>query len=207
VTGQLTGVDRLPAELFGEHAAGDRAADAGTILRRNLHVRVAAVVAVVVTEGARRPPVEHPGRRIDPVRRAEPAGSLDLLLARPGRAHPAFQLAGVRMPALPEQRLHLRLGDIACHRKIRHGGKTRTHPDARGFTPLAVVAAEGVVAAVGGVVRSHLAGQIRIPVARGQLVHRHGHTRRVESASAKRSTMDRMHEVCQLASLKRVGVR
>ena len=189
VTGQFAGVDGLAAVLFGEHAAGELAADPGAILRRDRGVTVAAVVAVVVAEGARRATVEHPCRLVDAIRRAEAAGCVDVLLTRAGGAHPAFQLAGVRVPALPEQRLHLRLGDVACHRKIWHGGKTRTHPDARGFTLLGVVGAQGVVAAVGGVVRSHLSGQVRVPVARGELVHRHGHTRRVESASAKRSTM------------------
>ena len=173
MTRQLAGIDRVPAVGFGEHPGRDVAADLSADLSRNRCVGLQRPFEVVLAERAGRAAVEHVHLLVNPVRIAQPAGRVDLgrVLARsPGCL---LDGVGVRMPALAEQRPHLRLGDIPGHRKISQAGEAGAQPDAGSLALLAVIGREVAVPPMRGIRRRHLSGQIRIPIARGQLVQAH----------------------------------
>jgi hypothetical protein len=173
MTRQFPGVDRVTAVGLGEHRGGDVAADLGADLGRNRSAGGQAVPGVVVAERPGRAAVEHVGLLVNPVRVAQPAGrvNLDCVLAcRPGRL---LDGGGVRMPTLAEQHLHLRLGDIPGHGKVSQAGEAGAQPDARSLTLLAVIGRQIAVPTMRGIRRRHLPSQIRIPIARRQLVQAH----------------------------------
>ena len=171
--GQLTRVRRGPAELGGEQLGGDFGADPGPLGRRHRPVPRQARVGVPGFEPLRQPAAEVVDPVVDPERGAEAGRRLDRRRPVPGGGELVLEPVGVGMAALAEQRPHLRLGHRAGHQEIWHGGAAMPHPDARRLPLLRVVVAQAAVAAGRRVVRGHLPRQIRIAVARGQLVQAH----------------------------------
>jgi len=137
----------------------------------------------------------------------------------PAGDHRLLDGLGVGVPALPEQRKHLRLADRGAAERTggagglrqphpggpvpdcRSGGLGRreklcqaarpvSHPDARALTTLRVVLAQAIPAAVRGVRSRHLPGQVGVPVPRGELVQRH-HPVTVPHTSDPPLTQDR----------------
>jgi hypothetical protein len=112
VTGQLTGIDGVTTVGLEEHPGRDVAADSGSHRGRDGGVSVQSSPGVVVTERPSQAAVEPVGLLVNPVRVAQPAGRVDLevvLACGPGGL---LDSVGVRVPTFPEQRLHLRLGDV-----------------------------------------------------------------------------------------------
>jgi len=199
---QFAAVARRPTVLAGEHLPPQSGADRGPFSLRDRPVPGQASAGVGLLE----PPGELDAER----RRA-----LDELVghAEPGRGqhsphplptgdHRLLDGLGVGMPALPEQRQHLRLADLGAAertggagglRQPRSGGPVPgcpcgglggreklcqaacpvSHPDAWALTLLRVVLGQAVPAAVRGVSSRHLPGQIGVAVPRGELVQRH----------------------------------
>ena len=172
---------------------------ARAVLLRNRGDRRQSASDVVVAEFFGAATTELVGPLEDEVGRAKTAGPIGLLEVLPGKPGRSLDLLGVWVTSLSEQRHHLRLGDLHSNRKIRHTRKAASHPDARSFALLAVVVAEAPRTTLGGVVRSHLTGQIRVPVARRELMNRHH--KLTLGSPVPHQDHPRVHEVCSPAIL------
>ena len=76
------------------------------------------------------------------------------------------------MPALPEEELHLLLGDGVAVGEVETGDAA-AQPAARRLALLLVVRGQSDLASLSPVVRSNLPGQVRVPAPGGELVQSH----------------------------------
>ena len=86
-----------------------------------------------------------------------------------------------------EQEPHLLGGDRVAGVQALDASHPGADPHARGLALLRVVGRQPRVALLGGVHRSHLPGQVLVPVPGGQLVQTH-HTRLTGAPSPRRTT-------------------
>jgi len=112
-------------------------------------------------------PGKHFERHPEPGRRQRGGGAFSLGDQRLGDG------IGVRVPSLPEQGLHLRLGHHTARRNATQPVQAGTHPLPGGFPLLGVVLPQTRRPSFGGIDCRDLAGQVRIPVPRCQLMQRH----------------------------------
>jgi len=200
---QFAAVARRPTVLAGEHLPPQSGADRGPFGLRDRPVPRQTSTRVSVLE----PPDELDAERrraLDElVGRAEPGRGQHGPHPLPAGDHRLLDGLGVGVPALPEQRQHLRLADLGAAeqgpggagglRQPRSGGPVPgchsgglgrreklcqaacpvSHPQARALTTLRVVLPQAVPAAVRGVRSRHLPGQVGVAVPRGELVQRH----------------------------------
>ena len=106
--------------------------------------------------------------------KAVPAASAAPRLApRPaGVQRGVLEPLGLGVTALAEQVPHLRLGDLRAGLQAEPG-QPGAPPAARRLALLGVVVAQAPVAPLGRIVHRDLPRQVRVPVARGQLVQPH----------------------------------
>ncbi len=139
------------------------------VLVADRRVRPLAQFAVVRDDSPRQLAPELARRRAYRERLAEARVHLGA-----GRGRALLERVRIRVPALPEQRDHLRLVDhVARLRAAVQPGEPATEPHAGRLAALAVVLAEVGVAGVGGVVGRHLPGQVGVAVAGAELVQVH----------------------------------
>jgi len=174
--GQLAGVLRGTAVLPGEHVPADVGAHPGPLRGRQRPVVRHSQPGVDLRAGLGHGHPERRGGVDHRERRTEPDRVLHVLQA-PGPAGPLVHDlfgdgVGVRVPALPEQGAHLRGGHLrpVLQVDVTQGG---AEPLPWGLPALAVVVRQAGVAALRGVERSDLPGQVRVPVPGGQLVKGH----------------------------------
>jgi len=169
----LAVVDRGPTVLAQEVLVAQFGADPRSFLGRDRRppVRTAGqVVGDVALRGLLDelrlvPPV--PGEDT-----TELGGLLGLVNALPGVQGGVLQPLSVWVTALAEQVPHVGLGDLRAHLEVERA-KAGAEPTPRRLALLGVVVGQPRVATVGGIVHGDLAGQVRVPVSRGQLVHTH----------------------------------
>ncbi len=174
--GEFAGVDGVASEGGPEGLASDLGADRGADLRGDRRVVRGADLGVVGGEalGDLDPELGHVVG-VDLERLAQPdrvAGLGDGGVRREGFA----ALSGEGVVARSEQEPHLLGGDHVAGVQALDAGHPGADPHARGLALLRVVGRQPGVALLGGVHRSHLPGQVLVPVPGGQLVQTH-HTR------------------------------
>jgi len=163
---------RLAAVRVDEHRRADLGPDACSFLGAYRRIPSLAVLCVVGHEGLRDADAEGRSGVVDRESFAEGDGRLDVGAAGALLGEALLDGRRVRMDAQPVERLHLRRRDTlpGCHSESL---ESRAHPPAGRLALLVVVVREARVALLGGVVRGDLAGEVAVPVTRGQLPQTH----------------------------------
>lgn len=174
--GELAGVDGVPSEGGPKRLTSHLGADRGTNLSGDRRVLRGADLGVVGREalGDLDPELGHVVG-VDLERLSQPdrvAGLSDGGVRRQGFA----ALSGEGVVTRSEQEPHLLGGDRVAGVHALDAGHPGADPHAGGLALLRVVRRQPGVALLGGVHRSHLPGQVLVPVPGGQLVQTH-HTR------------------------------
>ena len=174
--GQFLRVGGRSAVLVLERLPSDHGPDPGPHLLRHRMVQPQPEFGVVGLVGALDLDQER-GRlpRRHRIRTAELGGLQRVPHRVAGGDRRLLQRVGVRMPTLPEQGPHLRLGHLIAHPDRAQSGDAVADPPARPFTLLGVVVGQRGPAALGRVGDRDLPGQVRVPVPSGQLVQTRSH--------------------------------